>query len=149
MIEQQFQTVFQSMLDSLPKRGRQKREMINARKKSQTTRTCSYYKHNSPLPNYYPNKQDAPAMNASQQHRPRPSLYFPLYSGSRVINTRGYRIIQNYFFLFLNENICCYPSLEPSQRDGSHDWSQNMSSRRNMANYLKLSLLPLLIRSTA
>ena len=25
------------------------------------------------------------------------------------------RIIQRYFFLFLNENICCDPSLEPSQ----------------------------------
>ena len=30
------------------------------------------------------------------------------------------------FFLFLNENICCDPSLEPSQRDGSNDGSQNM-----------------------
>ena len=30
------------------------------------------------------------------------------------------------FFLFLNENILCDPSLEPSQRDGSNDGSQNM-----------------------
>ena len=30
------------------------------------------------------------------------------------------------FFLFLNENICCDPSLEPSRRDGSNDGSQNM-----------------------
>ena len=36
------------------------------------------------------------------------------------------RIIQRYFFLFLNENICCDPSLEPSRRDGSNDGSQNM-----------------------
>ena len=27
-------------------------------------------------------------------------------------------------FLFLEENICCDPSLEPSQRDGSNDGSQ-------------------------
>ena len=30
------------------------------------------------------------------------------------------------FFLFLNENICCDPSLEPSQWDGSTDGSQNI-----------------------
>ena len=34
--------------------------------------------------------------------------------------------IQRQFFLFLNKNICCDPSLEPSQRDGSNDGSQNM-----------------------
>ena len=28
-------------------------------------------------------------------------------------------------FLFLNENICCDPSLEPSQRVGSHAGSQH------------------------
>ena len=28
------------------------------------------------------------------------------------------RINQRLFFLFLNENICCDPSLEPSQLDG-------------------------------
>ena len=32
----------------------------------------------------------------------------------------------NIVFLFLNQNICCDPSLEPSQRDGSNDGSQNM-----------------------
>ena len=26
------------------------------------------------------------------------------------------------FFLFLYENICCDPSLEPSRRDGSNAW---------------------------
>ena len=45
------------------------------------------------------------------------------------------RIIQRQFFLFLNENICCDPSLEPSQRDGSKDGSQNMFLWRNVANY--------------
>ena len=29
------------------------------------------------------------------------------------------------FFLFLKENICCDPSLEPSRRDGSNDGSQD------------------------
>ena len=33
------------------------------------------------------------------------------------------------FFLFLSKNICCDPSLEPSQRDGSYDGSQNMYLR--------------------
>ena len=32
-----------------------------------------------------------------------------------------WRIIQSYFFLFLDENICCDPSSEPSRRDGSND----------------------------
>ena len=35
-------------------------------------------------------------------------------------------IIQRQFFLFLNENISCDPSIEASQRDGSKDGSQNM-----------------------
>ena len=39
------------------------------------------------------------------------------------------------FFLFLVENICCDPSLEPSRRDGSNDGSQNMFLWKNMANY--------------
>ena len=30
-----------------------------------------------------------------------------------------------FFFLFLNEYICCDPSFEPSQRDGSNDGSQH------------------------
>ena len=36
------------------------------------------------------------------------------------------RIIQRELFLFLNENIYCDPSLEPSQRDGSDEVSQHM-----------------------
>ena len=39
------------------------------------------------------------------------------------------------FFLFLNENICCDPSLEPSQRDGSKNGSQHTFKRSNMENY--------------
>ena len=38
-------------------------------------------------------------------------------------------------FLFLNENICCDPSLEPSQRDGPNDGSQNVFLWRNMASF--------------
>ena len=61
------------------------------------------------------------------------------------------RIIQRYFFLFLKENICCDTSLEPSQRDGSNDGSQNMFSWRISEIWIiipKLSLLPFLIWST-
>ena len=32
-------------------------------------------------------------------------------------------------------NICCDPSLEPSQRDGSNDGTQNMFQWRNIDNY--------------
>ena len=44
-------------------------------------------------------------------------------------------IIQRQVFLFLNENICCDPSLEPSQRDGSNDGSQNMFLWSKVAYY--------------
>ena len=49
------------------------------------------------------------------------------------------------FFLFLNKNICCDPTLEPSQRDFSNDGSENMFLLRTVP---KLSLLLLLIWST-
>ena len=39
-------------------------------------------------------------------------------------------------FLFLNVNIFCDPSLEPSRRDGSNEGSQNMFLWRHMGNYL-------------
>ena len=39
------------------------------------------------------------------------------------------------FFLFLNENICCDPSLESTHQGGSNHGSQNMILCRNMANY--------------
>ena len=57
-------------------------------------------------------------------------------------------IIQRRFSLFLNKNICCDPSLEPSHRDGSNGGSQNMFLWRNMVIIPKLSLLPLLTWST-
>ena len=38
-------------------------------------------------------------------------------------------------FLFLDENICCDPSSEPSQREGSNDGSQDRFLWRNMTNY--------------
>ena len=44
----------------------------------------------------------------------------------RAPDKRGVlRIIERSFFLFLNENISCNPSLEPSC-DGSDDGSQHM-----------------------
>ena len=39
-----------------------------------------------------------------------------VYQSSRQDGVR--RIIQRYFFLFLDENICCDPSLGPSHRNG-------------------------------
>ena len=52
-------------------------------------------------------------------------------------------------FLFLNKNICCDPSLEPSRCDGSND-GYNISLKGVILKIiLKLSLLPLLIWSTA
>ena len=39
-------------------------------------------------------------------------------------------------FLFLNENVFCDPSLEPSGGDGSNDGSENMFLWRYTANYL-------------
>ena len=41
-----------------------------------------------------------------------------LVSYTELQITRGNRDNSNIFFLFLNENICCDPSLEPSQLDG-------------------------------
>ena len=49
------------------------------------------------------------------------------------------RIIQRYFFLLLNKNICCDPSLEPARRDGSNDGLQNMFLWRHMANYPQIN----------
>ena len=56
-IQQQrpFETVFQSISDRLPERGRKKREVIDERKNVQTTPTRTYYKRNRSLPYYDPN----------------------------------------------------------------------------------------------
>ena len=48
------------------------------------------------------------------------------------------RIIHRQVFLYLDENIYCNPSLEPSQRDGSNDESQNMFFGKNLDNYPKI-----------
>ena len=37
----------------------------------------------------------------------------------------GIEIFQRLFFLFLNKNLCCDPSVELSRRDGSNDGSQH------------------------
>ena len=63
---------------------------------------------------------------------------------------RGSEDNSKIFFLFLNENICCDPFLERSQRDGSNDGSQNMLLTVEIWIIIpKLSLIPLLIWSTA
>ena len=42
------------------------------------------------------------------------------------LQIRGVLKIIQIFFLFLIENICCNPTLELSQRDGSNDGSKNV-----------------------
>ena len=54
---------------------------------------------------------------------------------SQLRMRRVWRIIQRLFFLFLNENICCDPSLESSRRDDSNGGSQHTFSKNNMENY--------------
>ena len=41
----------------------------------------------------------------------------------------------------LYKNICCEPSSEPPQRDGSYEWSQHMILIRNKKIIIKYSLL--------
>ena len=54
---------------------------------------------------------------------------------------RGNGNNSGYFFLFLNKNICCDPSLEPSRRDGSNGRPQHMLSwKKNKENYLVVTL---------
>ena len=57
----------------------------------------------------------------------------------------GYEDNSKIFFLFINENICCDPSLEPSRRDGSNDGSQDMFYGEIWLSIPELSLLSLLI----
>ena len=41
--------------------------------------------------------------------------------------------------IFLHLNIYCYPSLEPSQRDGSNEGSQHMFSQQDKNKYLPIT----------
>ena len=50
-------------------------------------------------------------------------------------------IIRDNILLFLLKNICCDPSSEPSQRDGSDEGSQRMVLMRNKKNYHQILLL--------
>ena len=62
---------------------------------------------------------------------------------NRALDKRGaLKIIQTYFFLLLNENIHCEPSLEPSRRDGSNEGLQRMFNEEIWKVIPKLSLLP-------
>ena len=63
---------------------------------------------------------------------------------ARAPDKRVLNILQEYFFLFLNENTSCDPSLEPSRRDGSNDGSQNVFMEKYgllSLNYLCYSFL--------
>ena len=58
----------------------------------------------------------------------------------RALDKREYLMMfDGYFFSFLNETICCDPSSEPSQRDGSDDGSQLMVLCRIIKIYPQLS----------
>ena len=47
-------------------------------------------------------------------------------SGTELQKSGISKIILRKSLLFLRENICCDPSLEPSRRDGSNECSQYM-----------------------
>ena len=51
-----FETIFQSISGRLPERGRNKREMIDERKKCPNNPTRTYCKCSRPLPSYYSNQ---------------------------------------------------------------------------------------------
>ena len=64
---------------------------------------------------------------------------------SELQTRRGNRVNSEIiFFLFLNKNIYCDPSLELSRQDGSNEGSQYMFK----CKYRKVSLLLLLICGT-
>ena len=58
------------------------------------------------------------------------------YYQSKLQTSWGIKDDSNLIFLLLNTNICCDPSLEPSQREGSNDGSENMFLLKNLHNYL-------------
>ena len=45
------------------------------------------------------------------------------------------------FFLFLNENICCWYSFEGPQRGASNEYPQHMFSWRNKKNIIWIDLI--------
>ena len=49
-----------------------------------------------------------------------------LLGGIRAPDKRGIEENSKIIFLFLSENICCDPSLEPSRTEGSNDRSQKI-----------------------
>ena len=71
-------------------------------------------------------------LKVKKEHNNYYLLFFPT---SELQVRRGIEDNSEIFFFFLNENICCDPSLKPYRRDGSNDGSQNMYLWRNMSNY--------------
>ena len=57
--------------------------------------------------------------------------------------------ISHFSMKIFNENMCCDHSLEPSRRDGANDGHKICFYRDMWLIILKLSLLPILIWSTA
>ena len=85
------ETVFQSISDRLPKRGRYRREKTEESKNVQTTPTRTYCKHNRPLPYYPPNCRTPRHWKCTQDNRttrPPPPPHPPYIPCSMVINVR-------------------------------------------------------------
>ena len=67
-VRRPFETVFQSIPDRLPERGRKRRERIEESKNVQTT-PRTYCKRNRPLPYYHPNCRTPRHWKFTQDHR--------------------------------------------------------------------------------
>ena len=59
----------------------------------------------------------------------------------RALDKREYLMIIKDILLILHKNICCDPSSEPSQQDGSDEGSQHMVLMRNNKKYLTIIII--------
>ena len=57
------------------------------------------------------------------------------YDKLKLIFKPGRALVKMVIFLFLIETICCDPSSEPSQRDGSYEGSEHIFLLRINKNY--------------
>ena len=68
-VSRPFETVFQSILGRLPKKGRKRRGRIDESKNVQTNPTRTYYKSRRPLPYFNPNCRPPRQWKFTQHHR--------------------------------------------------------------------------------
>ena len=66
-------------------------------------------------------------------------------SGTELQKSGISKILLRKSLLFLRENICCDPSLEPSRRDGSNERSQYMFKWGNKKKIPKIPFLQIRI----